>query len=123
MMLLITIKTELKHSIDTMFTDSDANQDIKYNTYIACLKIGKFRGKSPVDVAKNLSEEETLQLLGEAKGTRYSGNRVNGPHPEYSRLIAGEKPWLTKRNKGRSIKWILICTILLQMERLRPERR
>lgn len=122
MMPLFTIKRKLKQSIETIFTSPDANMEIKYDAYIACLRIGKFRGESPVDIAKSLNEEKIHQLLGEAKGDLDSGSRVEGLHPEYSRLIAGEKPRLPKRKKA-SIKWVLICTILLQMERLRPERR
>lgn len=44
MMQLFTIKKKLKQSIDTIFTGPDENMDSKYDAYIACLRIGKFRG-------------------------------------------------------------------------------
>ncbi|KOE77586.1 hypothetical protein ACS87_08850 [Vibrio parahaemolyticus] len=118
------IQNELECVIDEMFKDTKVHPEIKYRARHAYLMLGKFFGESPVKMANDLDEQLTLQMLEEADGTKSSKNRLEGINPEYVRIIAGKKTRLSRSiTTATQLKWVLLCWVLLHLERLRPERR
>ena len=120
---LTEIQKELEHTTERMFKDSKKPSSVKYKAYLAYLKIGKFHGRSPIAVANDFGVQETLKILGEVDGTQSFKNRLEGKNPEYARLISGKKTRLQRGiTKVTHIKWVFLCNVLLQIERLRPDR-
>lgn len=117
---LTEIQKELKHTTERMFEDSS----IRYKAYIAYLMIGKFHGLSPIEVAIDFGTKETRKILDRVDGIEGVHNQAEGKNPNYARVISGRKANFARRiTTATHIKWVVLCWVLLQMARLRPDRR
>ncbi|HDM8221315.1 TPA: hypothetical protein P0E24_000305 [Vibrio campbellii] len=117
---LTEIQKELKDTTERMFKDSST----RYKAYIAFLMIGQFHGLSPVEVANDFGTKETLKILDRADGIQSTNNELERKNPNYARVISGTKANLARNiTTPTHIKWVALCWVLLQLERLRPERR